>query len=427
MVNESDKLKLLKELLLTDDTTFANRISERINHLENHLNDNDRLSKNVKPIIEEELEHFVKEMPKTLGPTITKTLKAEIKNSKDEVVEALFPILGKMIKKYVAHEMELLKESINSKTKSIFSFASFKRKAKSKITGISEEDLIVSELANPKIEEVFVIEKGSGIVEGHYSINQHIDKDMVSGMITAIKSFVEDAFSGKAENLEAISYELYTIHIQNFHKKYIAVVVSGSYTIMYREVLEDKLLDFYEALSKNKADKTCDNILEEFLKMSSAKKIVILGQFGVGKTSLTRRFVDQAFSEDYLVTLGVQIKKKTLTLKNGDELSLIIWDIEGTRSVKDTRASYLLGSQAIIYVFDVTRIETYENLAEEIEILKQHNIPIKVLANKSDLADIKSVLKYVKEHNLDINYFTSAKSGKNVDKAFNELANELGL
>ena len=156
MVNESDKLKLLKELLLTDDTTFANRISERINHLENHLNDNDRLSKNVKPIIEEELEHFVKEMPKTLGPTITKTLKAEIKNSKDEVVEALFPILGKMIKKYVAHEMELLKESINSKTKSIFSFASFKRKAKSKITGISEEDLIVSELANPKIEEVFV-------------------------------------------------------------------------------------------------------------------------------------------------------------------------------------------------------------------------------------------------------------------------------
>lgn len=78
-------------------------------------------------------------------------------------------------------------------------------------------------------------------------------------------------------------------------------------------------------------------------------------------------------------------------------------------------------------MFDVTRIETYENLAEEIEILKQHNIPIKVLANKSDLADIKSVLKYVKEHNLDINYFTSAKSGKNVDKAFNELANELGL
>lgn len=264
MVDENDKLRLLKELLLTDDTTFANRISERINHLENHLNDNDRLSKNVKPIIEEELEQFVKEMPETLGPTITKTLKEEIKNSKDEVVEALFPILGKMIKKYVAHEMELLKENINSKTKSIFSFASFKRKAKSKFTGISEEDLIVSELANPKIEEVFVIEKGSGIVEGHYSINQHIDKDMVSGMITAIKSFVEDAFSGKAENLEAISYELYTIHIQNFHKKYIAVVVSGSYTIMYREVLEDKLLDFYEALSRNKADKTCDNILEEF-------------------------------------------------------------------------------------------------------------------------------------------------------------------
>jgi small GTP-binding protein len=161
--------------------------------------------------------------------------------------------------------------------------------------------------------------------------------------------------------------------------------------------------------------------------MSSAKKIVILGQFGVGKTSLTRRFVDKAFSEDYLVTLGVQIKKKTLTLKNGEESSLIIWDIEGTRSVIDTRASYLLGSHAIIYVFDATRVETYQNLAEELEHLKQHNIPIKVLANKSDLADTKSVLSFLGQHNLTVNYFTSAKSGENVDKVFNELANELGV
>lgn len=266
MVREKDKLELLKEILLTDEKTFADKIKMRVSQIEAELDDDERFSAKVKPVLKQELDAFVAEMPKTLGPTITKTLKEEIKNSQDAVVEALFPIMGKMIKKYVAHEMEMLKESINAKTKSIFSFSSFKRKAKSKFTGISEEDLIVSELAEPKIEEVFVIEKGSGIIQGHYSNTERIDKDMVSGMITAIKSFVEDAFEGKSENLEAISYELYNIHIEDFHKIYMAVVVSGSYTTMYKEVLEDLLLNFSETLSKNKDNKTCDELLIEFFK-----------------------------------------------------------------------------------------------------------------------------------------------------------------
>ncbi|MEM7185395.1 MAG: GTP-binding protein, partial [Bacteroidota bacterium] len=58
--------------------------------------------------------------------------------------------------------------------------------------------------------------------------------------------------------------------------------------------------------------------------MSLPKKVVLLGHFGVGKTSLLRRFVDEAFSEDYLVTVGVHVKKKAITI-NEQEVSLIIW------------------------------------------------------------------------------------------------------
>ena len=86
--------------------------------------------------------------------------------------------------------------------------------------------------------------------------------------------------------------------------------------------------------------------------MTSSKKVVLLGHFGVGKTSLFRRFIDNAFSEDYKVTLGVQIKKKVVELPNGKELSMIIWDTEGHTDIEDTRKSYLLGSHAFIYVFD---------------------------------------------------------------------------
>ena len=159
--------------------------------------------------------------------------------------------------------------------------------------------------------------------------------------------------------------------------------------------------------------------------MSNIKKVVILGQFGVGKTSLTRRFIDNSFSEDYLVTLGVQIKKKVLKNDSGEPISLIIWDVEGTTSVSKTRPSYMLGAHAIIYVFDSARVETYQNLKEELSFLKSYNVPVKVLANKSDLGHIKSVLSFLQDNDITIDYFTSAKSGENVEKTFQELANQL--
>ncbi len=190
-------------------------------------------------------------MPKTLGPTITKTLKEEIKNSQDAVVEALYPILGKMVKKYIQNEIKMLSESINKQLQSSFTIKGWKRKFKSKVTGVSEEDIIISNLVKPEIEQIFIIEKDSGILSGSFSKKETIDKDLISGMLTAIKSFVEDAFSAGNQDLESIEYELYNIHIQNFHFYYIAVVISGAYNQTYKNKLENKLLDFSEKIAKD--------------------------------------------------------------------------------------------------------------------------------------------------------------------------------
>lgn len=73
--------------------------------------------------------------------------------------------------------------------------------------------------------------------------------------------------------------------------------------------------------------------------MAQTKKIVILGHFGVGKTSLIRRYVDSAFSEDYLVTVGVHVKKKEIDLHD-EKVTLIIWDIEGNTAIDKARKSY---------------------------------------------------------------------------------------
>jgi len=159
--------------------------------------------------------------------------------------------------------------------------------------------------------------------------------------------------------------------------------------------------------------------------MTLSKKVVLLGHFGVGKTSLFRRFMDNEFSEEYKVTLGVQIKKKVILLPDGRELSMIIWDAEGhSKNVEETRKSYLLGSHAFIYVFDVTRENTYDTLNEDLEYLQKTypKVITKVLGNKLDLVNEKSIRNTLKEKNIPFDCLTSAKTNKNVQDFFNDLS-----
>ncbi len=162
--------------------------------------------------------------------------------------------------------------------------------------------------------------------------------------------------------------------------------------------------------------------------MKLSKKVVFLGHFGVGKTSLFRRFIDNAFSEDYKVTLGVQIKKKAVLLPDGNEISMIIWDAEGhSKTVQETRSSYLLGSHAFIYVCDLTREETYKNINSDLEFLSLNykKVVIKVVGNKLDLVNEKEIMEKLASYNVVVDCLTSAKTNKNVPKLFLELAQEI--
>ena len=157
--------------------------------------------------------------------------------------------------------------------------------------------------------------------------------------------------------------------------------------------------------------------------MSRSKKIVLLGHFGVGKTSLIRRFIDDDFSEDYLVTLGVHVKKKNLKINNED-FTLIIWDIEGNTSISRARKSYLVGSHGFLYVFDVTRPETFENIKEEMNFLDENypNIPVCKIGNKSDLIDSEEVREFFRQDDFKDCDFTSAKVGDNVENVFLKIS-----
>lgn len=265
-MNQQEKLDILKNILLTDEREYAEEIFKKIKTLEETINKKNQLSEKVDPIIDEKLQEFLKKLPEVIGPSITETLKHEIENSKDAVVEALFPIMGKMIKRYIQHEMQLLSEKINSQVSNTFSFKSKKRKAKAEKTGVSEGELIIQEQIKPIVEQLMVINKGSGLIISEYSRTQNIDEDMVAGMLTAIKSFAEDAFEKEDIELQYIEYESYHIHLQNFSSYYIAVIISGPYNVIFKGELEDKLLNFAQNVV-NKEDLSNRTKLNEKLKL----------------------------------------------------------------------------------------------------------------------------------------------------------------
>jgi small GTP-binding protein len=157
------------------------------------------------------------------------------------------------------------------------------------------------------------------------------------------------------------------------------------------------------------------------------KKILLIGDFGVGKTSLIRRYIDNSFSDSYLTTIGVKISKKQLRI-NDIECEILIWDIEGATPIKKIPHSYFKGASGAIFVCDVSRGDTIDDLYEHINsfLIVNPNAKYVIAYNKVDLLSTggKESLAIKLSGN---EFMTSAKDDDNVTKLFETLAKEMVL
>ena len=157
-------------------------------------------------------------------------------------------------------------------------------------------------------------------------------------------------------------------------------------------------------------------------------KIVIIGEAGVGKTSLVKKFISGHFSQDYRASIGTNIFVKELLLKSGDKVSIQIWDIAGQEKWIKMRQMYYGGTHGALIVGDITRIKTFEQLSEFwIPDLRKNcgDIPKIIVVNKVDLAPLISkndIEKLAQISKVKTTIHTSAKYGQNVEKAFHQIA-----
>jgi len=153
------------------------------------------------------------------------------------------------------------------------------------------------------------------------------------------------------------------------------------------------------------------------------KKILLLGDFSVGKTSLVRRYVDSAFDDKYLTTIGVKISKKLCNIA-GVECELLIWDVEGSTPSKKISLGYYKGASGAIFVSDVGRRETMDSLGEQREIFLNENPGSKYVTayNKADKLSEMAIENIVLE---DDTFLTSAKDDSNVEELFTRLMEKM--
>ncbi|XP_064946419.1 ras-related protein RABC2a [Musa acuminata AAA Group] len=161
-----------------------------------------------------------------------------------------------------------------------------------------------------------------------------------------------------------------------------------------------------------------------------AFKILLIGDSGVGKSSLLVSFISNHLADDLSPTIGVDFKIKHLAV--GDEkLKLTIWDTAGQERFRTLTSSYYRGSQGIILVYDVTKRETFTNLADvwvkEVELYSTNRNCVKVLVgNKVDKEADRMVtreegISFANEYGC-LFIECSAKTRANVEKCFEELA-----
>ena len=162
---------------------------------------------------------------------------------------------------------------------------------------------------------------------------------------------------------------------------------------------------------------------------SNIFKILTIGESGVGKTCILRRFVENKFLKNHLATIGIDFKTKTLNI-NDQEIKLKIWDTAGQERFRNITNQYYKGADGIVLVFDVTDEASFEKIKDWMDqILSNTNkdeICLVLLGNKCDVEAASRSIKpeQGKElaNELNINYFeTSALSGYNIKEAFETL------
>jgi hypothetical protein len=236
---DAELMARLREILLTDDR-------DELARLKTLIDTPSQLSVKIEPILEAKMADMKQHFPREYKNVVDKLIEDRIKSSQSEILDTIYPVLGLMIQKYINYQFQMLKDAIDKRIEETLGKKSIIAKLRMRVFGLKDSDILLSNLDRPLVHEVYVIQRDSGLLIGSASTQDTLDKDMVAGMLTAIKAFVEDAFIKEKQELELIKYGNFKILLQNYHSYYISVALSGSVSAKEQDELSQQMNQFSE-------------------------------------------------------------------------------------------------------------------------------------------------------------------------------------
>lgn len=217
----------LRTLLLASDRARVQDIVAELGELDRLLKDEDALAALV-------------------SPALSEAIRRSIVESRDEMVEALHPVIGLAVVRAVSEAIQDLARTVDARVRQPFSPQAIARRVRATFGGISGGELALREALPFEVSEIFLIHRETGLLLRHLSQGPKAseDSDMISGMLTAIRDFAADAFGdGRQGQLDSIQYGDRHILIEAARFTYLAVVVRGVEPAGFRAVMRDTLID----------------------------------------------------------------------------------------------------------------------------------------------------------------------------------------
>lgn len=208
-----DELELLRLLLLQADRTRTDTLRQEVTALEERLADPEKLVETMRPI---------------LGDLI----RANIESNREEMVEALYPIIGRLVTRAVTEAVRDLARAVDARMRQATSMRWIVYRWFAHLRGVESQEAALRMALPCTVNHIFLIHGASGILLWHDCLqqdeSQRADAELISGMLTAIRDFAQDAFGrGTLGALDEIQYEEQRIVLESTHHLYLALVVNG--------------------------------------------------------------------------------------------------------------------------------------------------------------------------------------------------------
>lgn len=219
-------LEELRQVLAAPDRARAAELADRIAELEHRTGDPERLVAAISPL---------------MGDIIRR----KIREGRDEMIEALYPIIGQLISRAVAEAIRDLVRAIDARMRTSLDLAALWRRLRGRLAGIPDEALILREALPFRVAELFLIHRETGLLLLHLSNETETSDhaDLISGMLTAIRDFAQDAFGrGQEGQLDEIQYGSRRILIEATRHAYLAVVVDGIEPPGFRTAMRQRII-----------------------------------------------------------------------------------------------------------------------------------------------------------------------------------------